>query len=357
MGAAGAMAGLPSCSSESSADGYATVADRTWRHGEVAAGDKAALLHELVRYATLAPSSHNTQCWKFRLEDGAISIFPDFSRRCPAVDPDDHHLFVSLGCAAENLIQAGLANGLKGHADFDAAGGNALRVALEPTRPVASTLYPAIPWRQSTRGEYDGQPIAPQELLLLEKAGTGSGVQVILLTEKQAMESVLEYVVQGNTAQMNDQAFVEELKKWIRFSGDEAVRTGDGLYAACSGNPPSPTWLGSLLFGLFFTAKSENDKYARQVRSSAGIAIFVSDTPGLAQWMEVGRCYERFALQSAALDIRNGMLNQPVEVPTLRPRFSGFLGIGTRRPDLVVRFGRGPKLPSSLRRPVEAVLL
>jgi hypothetical protein len=356
LGSLGALAGLPSCSAGSRVDSYEEVAHRTWRHGKLAASDKAALLHELVRYATLAPSSHNTQCWKIRLEDRAISILPDPLRRCPAVDPDDHHLFVSLGCAAENLIQAALANGLKGHAGFDAAGGNALRVALEPTSPVASTLFQAIPERQSTRGEYDGQPLARQELQLLEKAGTGSGVQVILLTERQAMETVLEYVVQGNSAQIHDQAFVEELKKWIRFSDAEAVRTGDGLYAASSGNPPLPTWLGSLLFGLFFTPKSENDKYAKRVRSSAGIAIFVSDTPCPAQWVEVGRCYERFALQSAAFGIRNAMLNQPVEVPTLRLQFAASLDVGKRRPDLVVRFGRGPKLPSSLRRPVEAVL-
>jgi hypothetical protein len=190
------MAGLPSCSSETSVDSYENVADRTWRHGKVAAGDKAALLHELVRYATLAPSSHNTQCWKFHLEDNAISILPDLSRRCPAVDPDDHHLFVSIGCAAENLIQAALANGLKGHVDFDAAGGRALRVAFEPTRPAASTLFQAIPERQSTRGEYDGQPLARQELELIEKAGTGDGVQVILMTERQAMEKILEVVKQ-----------------------------------------------------------------------------------------------------------------------------------------------------------------
>lgn len=353
----GAMAGLPSCSSETNADSFENVADRTWRHGKVAAGDKVALLHELVRYATLAPSSHNTQCWKFRLEDGSISILPDLSRRCPVVDPDDHHLFVSLGCAAENLIEAALANGLKGQATFDAVGGNMLRVALEPTSPVASALFQAIPARQSTRGEYDGQPLARQELALLERAGTGNGVRVILLTERQAMEKVLEYVVQGNSAQMNNPAFVEELKQWIRFSSDEAVRTGDGLYAASSGNPSLPAWLGSLLFGVFFTPKSENDKYAKHVRSSAGLAIFVSDTPGPAQWVEVGRCYERFALQAAALDIRNALLNQPVEVSTLRPQFAAFLGVGKHRPDLVVRFGRGPKLPASLRRPVQAVLV
>lgn len=355
-GTVGVLAAATSCSSETTADGYAKAVSDTWRHGKVDAGDRSALLRELVRCATLAPSSHNTQCWKFRLEDRSISILPDLSRRCPAVDPDDHHLFVSIGCAAENLIQAALANGLYGNAVFDDSAGKALRVALEPTRAVATSLYDAIPERQSTRAEYDGKPISVSELALLERAGQGNGVRAILLTEREAMEKVLEYVVQGNTAQMNDRAFVEELKAWIRFSADDAIRTGDGLYAASSGNPSVPAWLGSLLFGLFFTPKAENDKYASHVRSSAGIAVFVSEAENPAQWIEVGRCYERFALQSAALGIRNAMLNQPVEVSTLRPQFATFLGVGGHRPDLVVRFGRGPKMPPSLRRPIDAVL-
>ena len=44
---------------------------------------------KLVRFATLAASD-----------------------RAAAVDPDDHHLFVSLGCAVENLVIAARARGL-----------------------------------------------------------------------------------------------------------------------------------------------------------------------------------------------------------------------------------------------------
>jgi hypothetical protein len=352
----GGLTILQACSSGTSAEDYEEAAQKTWRHSKGDPGDRSALERELVRYATLAPSSHNTQCWKYRIEDHAISILPDLSRRCPAVDPDDHHLFVSLGCAAENLVQAALANGLRGDAGFDAAAGGLIRVALEPTKGVVSPLFQAIPERQSTRSEYDGNPLSKEELGMLEKAGTGNGIRLILITEQAAMENVLEYVVQGNTAQLNDRAFVDELKAWIRFNSDEAVRTGDGLYAASSGNPSVPTWLGSLLFSLFFTPKSENDKYAKHVRSSAGIAVFVSDAEDKAHWVEVGRCYERFALQSAALGIRNAFLNQPVEIPAVRLQFATFLGVGGQRPDLVVRFGRGPRMPQSLRRTVQAVL-
>ena len=135
------------------------------------------------------------------------------------------------------------------------------------------------------------------------------------------------------------------------------MRNGDGLYAASSGNPVLPAWLGSPLFDLVFKPKAENDKHARHVRSSAGIAIFTAKNADKAGWVEVGRAYERFALQAAALGIRNAMLNQPVEVAALRAPFAESVGLAGRRADLVVRFGRGPKLPPSLRRPVQLVLV
>ena len=315
-------------------------------------------MHYLVRQAVLAPSSHNTQCWRFRIAEKSISISPDLARRCPAVDPDDHHLFVSLGCATENMVHAALATGLHADTRFDPGGDGVIVVNLEATQTRVSPLFLAISVRQCTRGDYDGQPISPAELRQLEQAGTGDGVSVRLLTARPAMESVLQYVVAGNTAQMNDAAFVAELKAWIRFGADEALRTGDGLFAGSSGNPALPRWLGSRMMGLFFTPKSENERYARQIRNSAGIAVFVSERNDKAHWVEAGRRYERFALQATALGIRNAFLNQPVEVGAIRPQFARWLGIGpNERPDLVVRFGRGPAMPPSMRRPVQAVLV
>ena len=313
-------------------------------------------MRELVRLATLAPSSHNTQCWKFTLESSAVVIHPDPTRRCPAVDPDDHHLYVSLGCAAENLVQAASANGLHGEVAVETSPIDAVRVGLAPMRALPSPLFDAIPKRQCTRAEFFGNPLSSEELGLLAAAGAGPGVKVLMLTDKAATERVLEYVVAGNTAQMNDPAFVSELKAWIRFDRAEAVRKLDGLSTVASGNPSLPRWLASPMFSVFVSAKSENDKYAKQVRSSSGIAIFVADAEDKAHWVQAGRCYERFALQATALGIRTSFLNQPVEVAALRQQFAASLGIGKQRPDLVVRFGRGPEMPRSLRRRVEAVL-
>lgn len=349
----GAVA-LAGCAPEAVHDEAAQALRRT-----VAIDDHeaSAVFQELVRNATLAPSSHNTQCWRFERQAGAIRITPDLARRCPVVDPDDHHLFVSLGCATENLAQAALAHGWRAEARFDDAGEGAIAVGLAPTRRLASPLFHAIAARQCTRGDYDGVPLAPADLRLLEQAGTGPGVQMLMLTDRPAMERVLAHVVAGNTAQLNDPAFVAELKQWIRFNPGEAQREGDGLYTGCSGNATVPRWLGRAVLGFVLTPAAENDRYARQVRNSAGIAVFVTDRSDRAHWVEAGRCFERFALQATALGIRHAFLNQAVEVAPTRQRFAASLGLGLRRPDLVVRFGRGPALPYSLRRPLRAVMV
>ncbi len=326
---------------------------RSLRRPLTASSLAAEQLRELVRCATLAANGHNTQPWRFHLDPDRITISPDFSRRTPAVDPDDHHLWVSLGCAAENLVQAAGAVGR--HADVEMTSQD-IHIFLTDRAPERTPLADAIFQRQCTRADYDGRPLPSEVLRTLEQAGAVDGVELRLMTERTQMEAVLEYVTAGNSAQMHDQAFVAELKHWIRFNDAQAIESGDGLFTRSSGNPTSPSWLGRNLFGLFFSEKSENDKYSRQIRSSSGVAILTGERADPAGWFEVGRAYERLALTMTTLGVRNSFVNQPVEVPAVRTQFSQWLGAPTRRPDLVLRFGRGPLLPYSLRRSVSQVI-
>jgi hypothetical protein len=108
--AASAFPLMEACSNSERAPYESAVTEMKNPIASLGARDSADL-RDLVRQATLAASSHNTQPWKFRLGERSITILSDFSRRTPIVDPDDHHLFVSLGCATENLVHAALATG------------------------------------------------------------------------------------------------------------------------------------------------------------------------------------------------------------------------------------------------------
>ncbi|MGM0987450.1 MAG: Acg family FMN-binding oxidoreductase [Pseudomonadota bacterium] len=335
---------------------YADAVKKTWGPQRATARDDTERFKALVRYATLAPSGHNTQCWRFRVEEGAISILPDLSRRTPVVDPDDHHLYVSLGCATENLCLAARAMGLAAQAEFRPRGDGEIRVTLTPGEAEASPLFEAITSRQCTRSDYDGTPLSTEELALLEEAGSGNGVSVVLLTERAAIERALAFILDASTRQLENPAFRRELEAWIRFNDAEAVAKGDGLSGRVTGNPQAPRWLGRLLMRAMLRPRAENAKLARQVRSAAGLAVFVSAVDDRAHWVEAGRCYQRFALQATALGIRNAFVNQPVEEASVRPAFARSLGLLSGRPDLVVRVGRAPAMPRSLRRPLSSVM-
>src|SRR5437870_5556765 len=67
----------------------------------------------LLRYAILAPSSHNTQPWKFLVRDNRITVFANTDRWLKIADADQSELYISIGCAIENLLVAAQ------HFDYD----------------------------------------------------------------------------------------------------------------------------------------------------------------------------------------------------------------------------------------------
>ena len=171
---------------------------------------------DLIRYATLAANSHNTQPWRFRIGADAIDVQPDFSRRTSAVDPDDHHLFISLGCACENLAIAAATTGRPGEIVI-APDTGAARYLFVNGRHKSDPLLAAIVKRQSTRAQYDGRPIPNSDLVSLSQAAAVPGVHLTLLTDRPMISKVRDLVIAGNDAEMNDPAFVSELKQWLRF--------------------------------------------------------------------------------------------------------------------------------------------
>ena len=333
-------------------DGYREEVERQRR---LLTGDPT--LRDLVRLSTLAANGHNTQPWKFRLHEVSVKILPDLSRRTAVVDPDDHHLYVSLGCAAENMVVAARAHGRQADVAIQSAPETGIDLAFRSGTSRDQALYQAIPLRQSTRSAYDGQQVSSDDIDLLAAAAQQEGVSVLIFTDPAQRAEISEFVIAGNSAQMDDPAFIEELRAWLRFSPDTALAAGDGLFGPCSGNPAAPEWIGGRLFESFFTKDAETAKYREHIQSSAGVAVFVADKPDPEHWIKVGRSFERFALQATVLGIRNAHINQPVEVPAVRDEFARWLGMPDVRPDLVIRFGRAPALPMSLRRPVEDVII
>ncbi len=330
---------------------YESQVTKTWTPSQDSSSADAKL-RGLVHFATLAANGHNTQPWKFALKENTIEIHPDFSRQLAAVDPGHRELWISLGCALENLTVAARASGFAPEVTYpDAA--DFIHIQLKPDTAQSSDLFNAILLRQNTRSEYDGQPV---ETAAIEQLTLEPGVSLQFITTPAELETTLNYVNQGNLSQYADTAFVDELIALLRFNKKDAMAVMDGLYSICSGNPEVPRWLGQM-FVAGTKPQQQADIDAKKLRSSSGAVLVASTADDKSSWVRTGQVYERLALNMTALNIQSAFLNQPIEVASLRSQFQNAMGMGTFLPQLLVRYGHAPALPRSLRRGVEQVML
>ncbi len=317
-------------------------------------------LLELIHFATLAPSGHNTQPWKFGIRGNEIRIFPDFARRLPVVDPDDHALYISLGCALENLLVAAAHKGFRAEVETFPSHEpqECLVVYLSPGgSPGETELFNAIPRRQSTRSSFTEHGIPAADLRKLEVASRREGVLFRIFTEPREILKLLEFVKEAGRRQFSDPAFVEELLAWIRFSKREVKARGDGLAARAMGFPALPRWLGKRLFKLLATPESEARRVEKLIRSSSELMLFSAARNDRHHWVDLGRSFERVALTATSLNIKQAHMNMPCEVLDVRRKLQEYLRMEEAQPLLLLRIGYGSDMPRSPRRPLQSVLI
>jgi hypothetical protein len=67
---------------------------------------------DLVRAAILAANAHDSQPWLFKLGANNIDLYANTVRNFGTIDPFRREMYISLGCALENLLLAAHARGL-----------------------------------------------------------------------------------------------------------------------------------------------------------------------------------------------------------------------------------------------------
>jgi nitroreductase len=134
-------------------------------------------LESIIEYASLAPSQHNTQPWKFSITGHYIKLYPDFKRALPVVDPDNHELYISLGCVLENFIIAANHFGYDANVMYDlySEEENILIHLYETKIKKFEPLFPALEKRHVNRKGYNGEEIPVKIPGIFNKAVGGKG--------------------------------------------------------------------------------------------------------------------------------------------------------------------------------------
>lgn len=315
-------------------------------------------LRAAVKYAVLAPSSHNTQPWLFRVTGGGLELLADRSRGLPVVDPRDRELIISCGAALFNLRVTLRRFGNRDIVDVLPDVGNPdllARVSLDGQLDPSDeerALFQAIPARRTYRLPFQPRAIAASLLTALEIAAVREGAWLNITQTEDTRSMLADLVASGDRQQMADRRFRRELAAWM---SSNRSRSRDGIPGYAFGFSDLMATAGPLVVRTFDIGKGQAAKDRELALGSPVLAVLgtASDTP--RDWIAAGQALQRVLLRAQVEGVAASFLNQPIEVPELRLEvqvLTGYMGF----PQMVLRMGYDGKAKPTPRRPVEDVL-
>ncbi len=325
-----------------------------------AARDPKTAVASLLRFAILAPSSHNTQPWLFRPAGNGIEVFGDGKRMLPASDASHRQFFISIGCTIENIMIAADYYGLSPRLDYFPDIKKPLlaaRIKLSfPPRPIsagAEHLIFAIPRRHSNREPFSKMPITEDFLARLAKL-PDPGATVKFISDSERKQLVAKVVGDATEAAFHDKGFCRELSHWIKPS---LRMYHDGMPGYNIGIP----WLASFIVPLairFAPVAKQQRKMVDTLTAAAPVfGIITSQADDPAGHLAVGRSLERIWLTATLANIKLGFFAAPVEIGDFYRNLQDAANIA-ERPEAIFRLGYADKIPPpSPRRGVENVLI
>ena len=265
----------------------------------------------LLRYGIMAPSSHNTQPWIFRVHHDALDVMMDQTRWLKVADADQRELHVSIGCALENLLVAAehfeLCHDLAYFPNPDDPM-HAATIRFDDRSPVVKqrpdSLLPMISIRHTNHNEYDNRPISEELLARFQALCNEPGITLYLTDDLEIKRKVDTLLVQADALAFADPNYREELGYWI----------GEGVFGT--------SWLMSKVGKLAVTyinmAASQAKKDSSILMSSPILALLSSETDDRISQIKVGQIYQRLSLFAASLGIWCHPISQLLEISEVK---------------------------------------
>ncbi|MBB1247223.1 hypothetical protein GL263_27285, partial [Streptomyces durbertensis] len=201
-----------------------------------------AVLERLISAAAAAPSIHNTQPWRYRLDPDTttVEVRSAPERALPHADPRRRALHVSVGAALFNLRLAARDAGFEpqvrllpdplAHPDLLAR----VHLAAPRTPPAddhaaaPADLYAALWRRHSSRMPFSGRPLPPELLAELAEAARAEGA-VAHFPDPGTVDRLLAVTAEAESRNEASAGRRTESRSWVRADAPGITPGRDGL--------------------------------------------------------------------------------------------------------------------------------
>lgn len=322
-----------------------------------ASSSTAIALRRAVVRATLAPSVHNTQPWRFTLSREGINLYADRTRKLHVLDPRGRQLTISCGCALLNARASLAADGCPARvvrlpdprnpgllATITADAGAAVDAALVP-------LAGAIASRHTNRRRFEDVPVPGDVLDALDAAVYAEGAQLTAVHNIDQRLAVARLAQYADDIENSDPSYRAEVRAWTtedpgRLDGvpSAAIPRGTGL---AHDDVPIRH------FDTRATGALPTDTHSSRNQT---LLLLCTDGDRPADWLRAGEGLERALLELTQRGYVASPLTQIAEVASTRAELRVEFGL-RGFPHMLLRVGRAPMTPATRRRRLVDVLV
>ncbi len=292
----------------------------------------------LVKFAVLAPSSHNAQPWRFRIRNSEIDVLPDFRRALPFADPANRLLFIALGCSIENILIAADYYNFKTSITYFPEHEIAARIKFasqEKFEPRESHLIFSIPKRRTNRSRYADR-LPDKTFLQWISKNQDDGIKIQIVTDAEKRMALTDIILKTLVYAMENQGFRSEMSEYLRpnITSSKTGMPGKGL-----GMPLPLSFIAAHIVRRINVNRVNNKKNGILLKNftpAFGILSAQHDSPD--GWIKTGQIFERIALKATEYGIAAGPQLSPIQIGEFYRGVQMLLDI-KERPQLIFRLG------------------
>lgn len=323
---------------------------------DLAAKTNKQRLDHLLSYATIAPSAHNVQPWKFKTsaDKQNICVFLDQNRTLPVSDQTQRQAYLGIGAAIQNIIIASEAYGAKCQLKLTANKQSVATISViwpknwpNPNKKQLELLTT----RQCNHSAYQKHSINPRILGSPKQLECdGSSIHLIADPEvKQKVGQAARLAVQN----LMTKPFRHEMSTWIHPNWTNKYT---GIPAAILGIPGPISAVAKTLIKNLPIQLAQAKKDQKNLTNAPILALVCVADDDKLHWIQAGRTLQNLLLRVTTIKLNATVLDASIEYPQSRGMLQNIFGT-SEHPVALVRIGLATKpMPRAPRLPVERIV-
>ncbi|OBJ02540.1 NAD(P)H nitroreductase [Mycobacterium sp. 1482292.6] len=310
----------------------------------------AGTIRTALTLASRAPSVHNTQPWRWRVDATSLQLHADAGRQLPNTDPDGRDLVLSCGTALHHCVAAFAAVGwrskvmrLPNVADPNHLA--TLQLSPYPADSVDIALAAAIPRRRTDRRYYSSWPVPMGDIALMAARAARTGVTLCQVEDIEALHGIVAQSVRDHLTQ----DYLVELTAWSgRYFSVAGVPARNAPISDPQAKIPSRLFAGAALPMAPDSSPADDNAVV--------LALGTRHDDRLAQ-LRAGEATSAVLLTATSTGLASCPVTEPLETAGTREAVRRDIFGDSNYPQMLLRVGWAPinadPLPATPRRDLD----